>query len=91
LDLEAEKISQLTKISRPTINKILFKIRERLAEYSENRTKKVEKVILMALKTFGALRKFGSLNFEEFINLTSFYSLKNAHFASIFVKKISML
>jgi len=33
LDLEAEKISKLSGISRPTINKILTKIREKLAEF----------------------------------------------------------
>ena len=39
LDLEAEKIAKLTKISRPTINNILTKIREAIAEYSENTTR----------------------------------------------------
>jgi len=39
LDLEAEKIARLTKISRPIINKILTKIRERIAEHSENTTR----------------------------------------------------
>ena len=39
LDLEAKKISELTKISRPTINKILEKIRERMAEYCEEDAK----------------------------------------------------
>ena len=35
LDIEAKKIAELTKISRPTINKILKKIRERIAEDCE--------------------------------------------------------
>jgi len=39
LDLEAKKISELTKISRPTINKILEKIRGRMAEYCEEDAK----------------------------------------------------
>jgi len=39
LDLEAEKIATLTKISRPTINKILTAIRKRIAEYSESTTR----------------------------------------------------
>ncbi|MCB9809726.1 IS1595 family transposase [Candidatus Peribacteria bacterium] len=39
LDLEAEKIAQLTNISRPTINKIVTKIREIIAEESEKATR----------------------------------------------------
>ena len=39
LDLEAEKIAKLTKISRPTINKIVTKVRERIAEHCENTTR----------------------------------------------------
>jgi transposase len=35
LDIEAKKIAQLTKISRPTINKVLEKMRERIAEDCE--------------------------------------------------------
>ncbi len=39
LDLEAKKIAEITKISRRTINKILEKVRERLAEMCEDEAK----------------------------------------------------
>lgn len=35
LDIEATKVSEITQISRPTINKIFDKIRERIAEKCE--------------------------------------------------------
>jgi transposase len=39
LDLEAGKISKLSGISRPTINKILTKIREKIAEFCADEAK----------------------------------------------------
>ena len=39
LDLEAEKISKLSGISRSTINKILTKVREKIAEYCADEAK----------------------------------------------------
>jgi len=39
LDLEAKKISELTGISRPTINKILTKVREKIAEFCVDEAK----------------------------------------------------
>jgi transposase len=39
IDIEAKKISGLTGVSRPTINKILEKVRERIAEECEEQAK----------------------------------------------------
>ena len=39
IDLSASQIAILTKISRPTINKILQKIREKIAEKCEKQAK----------------------------------------------------
>ena len=39
LDLEADKISKLSGISRPTINKLLVKIREKISEYCADEAK----------------------------------------------------
>ena len=39
LDLEAEKISKLSGISRPTINKILTKTREKIAKFCADEAK----------------------------------------------------
>ena len=38
LDIEATKIAELTGISRKTINKILYKIRERIADYCQQQS-----------------------------------------------------
>jgi transposase len=38
LDIEATKIAELTGISRKTINKILYKIRERVADYCQQQS-----------------------------------------------------
>ncbi|MBN2712847.1 MAG: IS1595 family transposase [Planctomycetes bacterium] len=38
LDIEASKIASLTGISRPSINKILRKVRTRISEYSEQQS-----------------------------------------------------
>lgn len=39
IDIEAKKIGELTGISRPTVNKILEKVRERIAEECEEEAK----------------------------------------------------
>ncbi len=39
IDIEAKKISELTKISRPTVNKILQRIRERMTEICSEEAK----------------------------------------------------
>jgi transposase len=38
LDIEATKIAELTGISRKTINKVLYKIRERIADYCQQQS-----------------------------------------------------
>ncbi len=58
LDLEANKISILTKISRNTINKYLYKIRERLAKYSINESQ-MSGIIEIDESYFGAKRVKG--------------------------------
>jgi len=35
IDIEAKKVAEITKISRPTINKIFDKIRVRMVEYCQ--------------------------------------------------------
>ena len=39
LDLKADKISKLSGISRPTINKILLKVREKISEFCADEAK----------------------------------------------------
>ena len=58
LDLEANKISILTKISRNTINKYLKKIRERIAQYC-NETSNLSGIIEVDESFFGAKRQKG--------------------------------
>jgi transposase len=58
IDLEAKKIAKLTDISRPTINKILEKIRERLAEICEEE-QKFSGVVEVDESYFGARRVRG--------------------------------
>jgi len=58
LDLEAEKISKLTGISRPTINKILTKIREKIAEFCTDEAK-FSGVVEIDESYFGAKRQRG--------------------------------
>ena len=58
LDLEAKKIAKLTKISRPTIIKILQKIRERMAEFCDQQAK-FSGVIEVDESYFGARRVRG--------------------------------
>jgi transposase len=58
IDLEAKKIAELTQISRPTINNILEKIRERLAEICEA-DQKFSGVVEVDESYFGARRVRG--------------------------------
>ena len=58
LDLEAGKIAKLTKVSRPTINKILRKVRERIAEHCEHTTRE-RGVFEVGESYFGARRLRG--------------------------------
>ena len=58
LDLEADKISKLSGISRPTINKILTKIREKLAEFCANESK-FSGVVEVDESYYGAKRQRG--------------------------------
>ena len=58
LDLEAEKLSKLTHVSRPTINNILEKIRERMAEHYEE-DPKFSDVVEVDESYFGSRRVKG--------------------------------
>lgn len=59
LDIEAVKITELTKISRLTINKILDKIRERISEYCDANSKLGVGEIEIDESYFGAKRVKG--------------------------------
>ena len=55
LDLEASKISILTRISRNTINKYLYKVRERIADYCCSESQ-LSEIIEVDESYFGAKR-----------------------------------
>ena len=59
LDIEAIKISAITGISRPTINKIVDKIRERIAEHCQQHSVLGEGEIELDESYFGAKRVRG--------------------------------
>lgn len=59
LDIEAIKIAKLTHISRPSINKILKGVRERIASYCEKQTPLLTGEIEMDESYFGARRVRG--------------------------------
>jgi transposase len=59
LDIEATKVSQITKVSRVTINKIFDKIRERISEYCEIANPLVNGEIEIDESYFGARRVKG--------------------------------
>lgn len=59
LDIEAKKVAEITRISRPTINKIFDKIRERIAEDCEENSPLGEGEIELDESYFGAKRVRG--------------------------------